>query len=155
MCLPVFPIGHPGPNRGRLLVAPPARVGRRLCGDFPQGETMSDKIMAVEAEANPAVPELNPGDTVSVHVRIKEGDRERVQEFRGTIIRLRKGGNNANFTVRRLASHGIGVERTFLLRSPRIEKVEVQRHAKVRRAQLYYLRDLAGKRARLEERRKE
>ncbi|HSR47352.1 MAG TPA: 50S ribosomal protein L19 [Anaerolineales bacterium] len=116
---------------------------------------MTDMIKAVEADPNPAVPELSPGDTVSVHVRIKEGDRERVQEFRGTVIRLRKGGNNANFTVRRLASHGVGVERTFLLRSPRIEKVEVQRHAKVRRAQLYYLRERAGKRARLEERRKE
>jgi large subunit ribosomal protein L19 len=116
---------------------------------------MSDKIKAVEAAANPQIPELHPGDTVSVHLRIREGDRERIQEFRGTVIRFRKGGNDANFTVRRLASHGVGVERTFLLRSPRIEKVEVQRHAKVRRAQLYYLRDLAGKRARLEERRKE
>lgn len=116
---------------------------------------MTDKIKAVEAAANPQIPELHPGDTVSVHLRIKEGDRERIQEFRGTVIRFRKGGNDANFTVRRLASHGVGVERTFLLRSPRIEKVEVQRHAKVRRAQLYYLRDLAGKRARLEERRKE
>ncbi len=116
---------------------------------------MSDALKAVEAEVNPQVPDLHPGDTVSVHVRIKEGDRERIQEFRGTIIRLRKGGNNANFTVRRLASHGVGVERTFLLRSPRIERVEVQRHAKVRRAQLYYLRELSGKRARLTERRKE
>ena len=116
---------------------------------------MTEMIKAVEAEANAALPEIRPGDTVSVHVRIKEGDRERIQEFRGTVIRYRKGGNNANFTVRRLASHGVGVERTFLLRSPRIEKVEVQRHAKVRRAQLYYLRQLAGKRARLEERRKE
>jgi large subunit ribosomal protein L19 len=116
---------------------------------------MTQSLQAVEAKANPGIPEIQPGDTVSVHVRIKEGDRERVQEFRGTVIRLRKGGNNANFTVRRLASHGVGVERTFLLRSPRIEKVEVQRQARVRRAQLYYLRDLTGKRARLEERRKE
>lgn len=116
---------------------------------------MSDKIKALEAEANPSIPDLQPGDTVSVHLRIKEGDRERIQEFRGTIIRFRKGGNDANFTVRRLASHGVGVERTFLLRSPRIEKVEVQRQAKVRRAQLYYLRERSGKRARLEERRKE
>jgi large subunit ribosomal protein L19 len=116
---------------------------------------MSDNSKAVEAAVNPQIPELRPGDTVSVHLRIKEGDRERIQEFRGTVIRYRKGGNNANFTVRRLASHGVGVERTFLLRSPRIEKVEVQRQAKVRRAQLYYLRELAGKRARLEERRKE
>jgi len=116
---------------------------------------MTQPMQAVEAKVNANIPEIQPGDTVSVHVRIREGDRERVQEFRGTVIRLRKGGNNANFTVRRLASHGVGVERTFLLRSPRIEKVEVQRQARVRRAQLYYLRDRIGKRARLEERRKE
>ncbi len=109
---------------------------------------------ALKAQDNPGVPELNPGDTVSVHVRIREGDRERIQEFRGTVIRMRKGGNTANFTVRRTASHGVGVERTFLLRSPLIEKVEVQRQARVRRAQLYYLRDRTGKRARLEEKRK-
>jgi len=115
---------------------------------------MPDIAKALEAKVNPNIPELSPGDTVSVHVRIREGDRERVQEFRGTIIRLRKGGNTANFTVRRTASHGVGVERTFLLRSPLIEKVEVQRKAQVRRAQLYYLRDRTGKRARLEEKRK-
>ncbi len=114
---------------------------------------MSDPMKALEAPVNPNIPDLRPGDTVSVHARIQEGDRERVQEFRGTIIRLRKGGNNANFTVRRTASHGIGVERTFLLRSPRIEKVEVQRRAHVRRAQLYFLRDRVGKRSRLREKR--
>jgi large subunit ribosomal protein L19 len=103
----------------------------------------------VQAPANPNIPQLHPGDSVSVYVRVREGDNERVQEFRGTVIRLRKGGNNANFTVRRIASHGIGVERTFLLRSPRIEKVEVLRQAHVRRAQLYYLRGRKGKRARL------
>lgn len=110
-------------------------------------------IKAVEGKANARVPELKSGDTVSVHVRIKEGEKERIQEFKGTIIRVRNSGNNANFTVRRTASHGIGVERTFLLRSPRIEKVEVSRHAAVRRAQLYYLRDLTGKKARLREKR--
>ncbi|OGO17323.1 MAG: 50S ribosomal protein L19 [Chloroflexi bacterium RBG_16_48_8] len=115
---------------------------------------MSDHIKAIEVPVNPQIPELHPGDTVSVHVRIKEGDRERVQEFRGTIIRMRKGGNNANFTVRRIASHGIGVERTFLLRSPRVEKVVVQRGAHVRRAQLYFLRDRTGRRARLKEKRR-
>jgi large subunit ribosomal protein L19 len=76
-----------------------------------------------------------------------------VQEFRGTVIRVRKGGNNANFTVRRIASHGIGVERTFLLRSPRIEKVDILRRSHVRRAQLYFLRGRKGKRARLREKR--
>ncbi len=115
---------------------------------------MSDFIKALEAPPNPNIPELRPGDTVSVHVRIKEGDRERVQEFRGTVIRKRKGGNDANFTVRRTASHGIGVERTFLLRSPRIEKVEIQRSSHVRRAHLYYLRDRVGKHARLKEKRR-
>lgn len=115
---------------------------------------MPDLIKAVEAPVNSKIPDIKPGDSVSVHVRIVEGNKERVQEFKGTIIRLRKGGNDANFTVRRLASHGIGVERTFLLRSPRIEKVEIFRSAKVRRAQLYYLRDLRGKAARLKEKRR-
>ena len=115
---------------------------------------MPDLIKAVEAPINPNVPAMQPGDSVSVHVRIVEGNKERVQEFKGTIIRMRKGGNDANFTVRRLAAHGIGVERTFLLRSPRLEKVEIFRSAKVRRAQLYYLRDLRGKAARLKEKRR-
>jgi large subunit ribosomal protein L19 len=98
-------------------------------------------------------PELRSGDTVKVHVKVVEGEKERIQVFQGVIIRLRKGGNDANFTVRRIASHGVGVERTFLLKSPRIDKIEVVRHAKVRRAQLYYLRDLRGKAARLKEKR--
>jgi large subunit ribosomal protein L19 len=98
-------------------------------------------------------PELAAGDTVKVHIRVIEGDKERVQVFQGVVIRLRKGGNDANFTVRRIASHGIGVERTFLLKSPRVEKIEIMRHAKVRRAQLYYLRERRGKAARLKERR--
>ena len=113
---------------------------------------MSDQILrAVEAQANENIPQLRAGDIVSVHVKIKEGDRERIQEFKGTIIRLRKGGNNANFTVRRVASNGIGVERTFLVRSPRIDKVVVERHSKVRRAQLYFMRERTGKSARLKQ----
>ncbi len=114
---------------------------------------MPDLIKAVEAPANPKVPALEPGDNVSVHVRIVEGNKERVQEFKGTVIRMRKGGNQASFTVRRVAAHGIGVERTFLMRSPRIERVDIFRRAKVRRAQLYFLRDRQGKSARLKERR--
>ena len=106
-----------------------------------------------QLEPNPNIPEIRPGDTVRVHARIVEGSRERVQVFQGTVIRLRRGGVNANFTVRRIASHGIGVERTFLLHSPRLEKVEVRRHAHIRRAQLYYLRDRRGKAARLREKR--
>ena len=112
---------------------------------------MTDLMKAVEAPDNPNVPELRPGDTVKVFLRIKEGANERIQEFRGTVIRLRSGGNNGNFTVRRLASNGIGVERTFLLRSPRLEKVIVERHAKTRRAQLYFLRERTGKSARLKQ----
>jgi large subunit ribosomal protein L19 len=112
---------------------------------------MSDKMQALEAHVNANIPALNPGDTVSVHVKIREGEKERIQEFRGTIIRLRKGGSQSSFTVRRIASHGIGVERTFSLRSPRLDKVVVQKGAKVRRAQLYFLRNLKGKRARLHE----
>jgi len=110
---------------------------------------MSELMKALEAPVNPNVPTLRPGDTVKVFLRIKEGANERVQEFRGTIIRLRNGGNNGNFTVRRVASNGIGVERTFLMRSPRLEKVVVERHADVRRAQLYFLRERTGKSARL------
>ncbi|HKZ84685.1 MAG TPA: 50S ribosomal protein L19 [Anaerolineae bacterium] len=97
------------------------------------------------------LPQLRPGDTVRVHALIVEGNRERVQVFQGTVIRLRRSGAQANFTVRRIASHGVGVERTFPLHSPRIEKIEVVRRAKVRRAQLYYLRDLRGKASRLKE----
>lgn len=106
------------------------------------------------AKPNANIPELQAGDIVKVHVRIVEGDRERIQVFQGVIIRLRKGSANANFTVRRVASHGVGVERTFLLYSPRIDKIEVLRHSKIRRAQLYFLRDRRGKAARLKELRK-
>jgi large subunit ribosomal protein L19 len=108
----------------------------------------------VKREPNPNIPTLSPGDRVKVHTRIVEGDRERIQVFQGTVMRLRKGkGPNANFTVRRIATHGIGVERTFLLNSPRVEKVEVAGHTHVRRAQLYYLRGRHGKAARLREKR--
>ena len=112
---------------------------------------MADVIKALEAKKNENIPQLAPGDTVSVHVKIKEGDRERVQEFKGIVIRMRKGGNDANITVRRMASNGIGVERTFLLRSPRIDKVVVERHSQIRRAQLYFMRGRTGKSARLKQ----
>ena len=114
---------------------------------------MSQDLMQALVAENHKHPKIESGDTVKVHVRIVEGTRERVQVFQGVVIRARKGGNEANFTVRRIASHGIGVERTFLLRSPRVEKVEILRRAKVRRAQLYYLRERRGKSARLKERR--
>jgi large subunit ribosomal protein L19 len=106
-----------------------------------------------QIEPNPNIPELCPGDTVRVHARIIEGDRERIQVFQGTVIRIHGSGTNASFIVRRIASHGIGVERNFLLRSPRVEKVEVLRRARVRHGQLYYLRQRRGKNARLREKR--
>ena len=112
---------------------------------------MNELLKSVEAPDNQNIAPLRPGDMVRVYLRIKEGANERTQEFKGTVIRLRNGGNNANFTVRRVASNGVGVERTFLLRSPRIEKVVVERHSKVRRAQLYYLRSRTGKSARLKQ----
>jgi len=113
---------------------------------------MSDKLLrSVEAPVNENIPDLRPGDIVSVHMRIREGNRERVQEFKGTVIRIRNTGNNANFTVRRIASNGIGVERTFLSRSPLLEKVVVERSSVVRRANLYFLRDRIGKATRLKQ----
>ena len=96
------------------------------------------------------VPVLSVGNTVRVHVRIKEGNRERIQVFEGIIIKKQGGGVNETFTVRRI-SYGVGVEKTFLVHSPRIEKIEVTRVGKVRRAKLYYLRDRVGKAAKTKE----
>ena len=93
-----------------------------------------------------------PGDTVRVHVRVVEGEKERTQLFEGVVIRKRGEGGRASFTVRRI-SYGVGVERTFPLHSPRIDRIDIVRHAKVRRSKLYYLRGLAGKAARLKEKR--
>src|SRR5215831_18362128 len=108
-------------------------------------------LLAVEsAELRKNIPEIQSGDTVRLQVKVVEGNRERLQPFEGVVMRLRGGGVNRNFTVRRI-THGIGVERTFLINSPRIEKIEVIRHARVRRKQLYYLRGLTGKAARLKE----
>jgi len=113
---------------------------------------MNEIMESVVAPANPNIPQLTPGDTVSVHVKIKEGDRERIQEFKGTILIVNaKAGNDATFTVRRMATNGIGVERTFLTRSPRIDKVVIEKHGKVRRARLFFLRDRTGKSARLKQ----
>ena len=112
---------------------------------------MSDIIKSLEAKVNENIPQIRSGDNVSVHVKITEGDRERIQEFKGTVIRARKGGNDQSITVRRMAANGIGVERTFLLRSPRIDKVVVERHSVVRRAQIYFMRERTGKSARLKQ----
>ena len=108
-------------------------------------------LLAVDsAQLRKDIPEIKSGDTVRLQVKVVEGNRERLQPFEGVVMRLRGGGVNRNFTVRRI-THGVGVERTFLLNSPRIEKIEVIRHARVRRKQLYYLRGLTGKAARLKE----
>lgn len=108
-------------------------------------------LVAVEnAQLRQDLPEIKSGDTVRLQVKVVEGNRERLQPFEGVVMRLRGGGMSRNFTVRRI-THGVGVERTFLINSPRIEKIEVLRHARVRRKQLYYLRGLTGKAARLKE----
>src|SRR5579871_1846422 len=114
----------------------------------PAGQAL---LAAVEnAQLRKNIPEIRSGDTVRLQVKVVEGNRERLQPFEGVVMRLRGGGVNRNFTVRRI-THGVGVERTFLINSPRIEKIEVLRHARVRRKQLYYLRGLTGKAARLKE----
>lgn len=110
-----------------------------------------DLLKSVE-QLKEDIPDLVAGDTVRVHVRIVEGKNERVQVFQGTIIALEGSGNNASITVRRIAANNIGVERKFLIHSPRIDKIEVLRRAHVRRAKLYYLRGRSGKSARLKER---
>ncbi len=113
---------------------------------------MSDLLKAIEAPENPNIPRLLPGDGVSVHVKIKEGNRERIQDVQGHWSYLCiKTARIPRFTVRRVASNGVGVERTFLTRSPRLERVVVERHSKVRRARLTFLRERTGKRARLKQ----
>ena len=106
----------------------------------------------IEVKPNPNIPPLSPGDTVKVSNKVVEGDKERIQVFQGVVIKVRQGGVGANFTVRRVA-YGIGVERTFPLYSPLVEKVEVVRHGRVRRAKLYYLRGLSAKASRIKEKR--
>jgi large subunit ribosomal protein L19 len=110
-------------------------------------------IDALEREQQKeSVPALRPGDTVRVHAKVVEGTRERIQVFEGLVIRVTGGGLRRNFTVRRV-THGVGVERTFLIHSPRIDKIDVVRHGEVRQARLYYLRGKVGKEARIRERR--
>lgn len=98
------------------------------------------------------LPDVFPGDTVRVHVKVVEGNRERVQVFEGTIIKVARSGPDKNITVRRIA-HAIGVERTFLINSPRVDKIDVVRRGDVRRARLFYLRDRVGKATRIKEKR--
>lgn len=113
---------------------------------------MTNKIIAqLEAEQlKQDVPEFNPGDTIVVQVKVKEGDRERIQAFEGVVIAKRNRGFNSAFTVRKI-SHGVGVERTFQTHSPVIDSVSVVRRGDVRQAKLYYLRELSGKAARIKE----
>ena len=112
-----------------------------------------EKIKQLEREMmRMDLPAFGPGDTVNVHVKIKEGEKERVQVFQGVVISKRKGTTNATFTVRKV-SYGIGVERIFPMHSPIIDKVEVVTRGRVRRAKIYYLRKLRGKAARIRERR--
>lgn len=111
---------------------------------------MNELIRAIEAEQirESALPDFNVGDTVKVHVRIKEGEKERIQVFEGAVIKIQNGGARENFTVRRLA-YGVGVERTFPVNSPSVVKLEIVRKGRVRRAKLFYLRDKIGKAAKV------
>ncbi len=124
---------------------------RKTFNDFDQKRPMSNTVPQIAAIEQAQLRELPPfrvGDTVRVHFRIREGEKERVQVFEGVVIRRRRGDARATFTVRKV-SYGVGVERIFPLHSPRIEKVEIAARGHVRQARLYYLRDLRGKKARL------
>jgi large subunit ribosomal protein L19 len=111
----------------------------------------TEEINRVKQELNKQLPEIYVGDTVRVGVRIKEGNKERVQPYEGTVIAMRNGGINETITVRRVFQ-GVGVERVFLIHSPRIATIQVMRRGKVRRAKLYYLRDRVGKATRVKQR---
>lgn len=128
-----------------------AATGASLCVFWGQGMgTILESIR--QQNVKDEIPDVRPGDTVRVHARVVEGNRERVQVFEGTVIKVARGGPDKSMTVRRIA-HGIGVERTFLVNSPRIERIEVVRRGAVRRARLYYLRDRVGKATRIREKR--
>jgi large subunit ribosomal protein L19 len=111
-----------------------------------------DMASIVSVKQNPNIPELTSGDTVRVSTKVVEGDKERIQVFQGVVIKIRHRGVGSSFTVRRV-TYGVGVERTFPMYSPRVEKVEIVRRGRTRRAKLYYLRGLSAKTSRLRERR--
>ncbi len=113
-----------------------------------------DLLRAIEREQmKEDLPEISPGDTVRLHFRIVEGDRERTQAFEGLVMGMRGSQSNRTITIRRTGAHGVGVERTFPLHSPRVEDIEVLRHSHVRRSKLYFLRKRQGKSARLRQKR--
>jgi large subunit ribosomal protein L19 len=123
----------------------------RTSKKFKEGMHMLDIIKAIEAEQiRTDLPKFNVGDTVKVHVKVKEGTRERIQVFEGVVLKRQNGGIRETFTVRRI-SYNIGVERTFPVNSPVIDKIEVTRRGKVRRAKLFYLRSRVGKAAKVKE----
>jgi len=131
---------------GRILLRPSRQRPRLL-------EVVMRGLEQIEKEQmRTDLPDFRSGDTVKVHVKIKEGEKERIQIFEGTVIRKRLGANRSSFTVRKV-SYGIGVERIFPTHSPAIDRIEVVQRGKVRRAKLYYLRQLKGKAARIKERR--
>lgn len=127
-------------NESRALVEKECIHMQQLIADITKDQLRTDH------------PEFRPGDTVKVHVKVVEGERERIQLFEGVVIKRQNGGISETFTVRKI-SYGVGVERTFPVHSPRVAQIEVTRHGKVRRAKLYYLRDRRGKAARIKEKR--
>jgi large subunit ribosomal protein L19 len=135
--------------RGRVRVS---QISRGACRENEVAPPMNAIKELEREQLRTDVPEIAPGDTVRVSVKVVEGNRERIQVFEGTVMRMRGGGLNKQITVRRIAS-GVGVERTFMVHAPRIDKIEVVRHGVARRAQLYFLRDRVGKAATLRERR--
>jgi large subunit ribosomal protein L19 len=149
-----------GPRDLPLRWSQPLAESRKIgdaCGlaqEHRKVVTMAEIMKLVESrETRTDLPNFSPGDTIKVHVKVREGDKERIQIFQGVVISRKGGGTRQMFTVRKI-SGGIGVERMFPLYSPTIDRIEVERHGRVRRAKLYYLRDLRGKAARIEERRK-
>jgi large subunit ribosomal protein L19 len=129
------------------------RVRRRALMTTEEAAAMHTAIAELEkAQVRSDVPDFRPGDTLRVHVRVTEGNRSRIQVFQGVVIRRQGSGARETFTVRKI-SYGVGVERTFPVHTPAIDKIEVVTHGQVRRAKLYYLRDLRGKAARIRERR--
>ena len=147
-CYAPLPFGRPADPETEITVA--ARAAARPHQQDGPTVNVLDEIVADQIRTD--LPELASGDTVKVSARVVEGGKERIQVFEGTVMRLRGGGIARSITVRKIAS-GVGVERTFMVNSPRIEKIEVVRHGRARRAQLYFLRKRVGKAATLRERR--